>query len=56
MNIFIVTAILTDGFEETEMTKPREALKKAGATVHLNTSKAEKVTAWLHGKWSSNIK
>ncbi len=47
-----VAILLCDGFEETEMTKPRDALKKAGAIVHLITPKAKKVTAWLNGDWS----
>jgi protease I len=51
-----IAILLTDGFEETEMTKPREALKKVGATVHLITSNATKVTAWFHGKWSKQYK
>lgn len=51
-----VAVLLCDGFEETEMTKPRAALKQAGATVHLITSKASKVTAWYHGKWSKQYK
>ncbi len=51
-----IAVLLCDGFEETEMTKPREALIKAGATVHLITSKAKKVTAWLNGKWSKQYK
>jgi len=51
-----IAVLLCDGFEETEMTKPREALIKAGATVHLITSKSKKVTAWLDGKWSKKYK
>jgi deglycase len=51
-----VAILLTDGFEETEMTKPRKALIKAGAIVHLITSNANKVTAWFHGKWSKQYK
>lgn len=51
-----IAILLTNGFEETEMTEPREALIKAGAIVHLITSNANKVTAWLHGKWSKQYK
>jgi protease I len=51
-----VAVLLCDGFEETEMTKPREALKKSGAIVHLITSKEKKVKGWLHGKWSKSYK
>ena len=51
-----IAVLLCDGFEETEMTKPRAALKKSGAIVHLITSKEKKVKAWLHGKWSKSYK
>lgn len=51
-----VAILLCDGFEETEMTKPREALLSEGATVDLITSKTKKVVAWFHGKWSKQYK
>lgn len=51
-----IAILVCDGFEESEMVKPREALMDAGATVHLITSNAKKVTAWLHGNWSKQYK
>lgn len=48
-----IAFLLCDGFEETEMTKPRAALIKAGAKVDLITFKQKKVKAWLHGDWSN---
>ncbi len=51
-----IAILVCDGFEEREMVKPREALKKAGATTHLITPNAKKVTAWLHGNWSKKYK
>lgn len=51
-----IAVLLCDGFEESEMTKPREALERAGARVHLITPKENKVRAWLHDKWSKSYK
>jgi protease I len=51
-----VAILVCDGFEETEMTKPRLALKKAGAIVDLITPKALKVKGWRHGKWTKAFK
>jgi protease I len=49
-------AILTDhGFEEVELTGPKEALEKAGATVHI-ISMHESVKGWDHDHWSAEIK
>jgi protease I len=51
-----VAILLCDGFEEVEMTKPRMALKKAGAIVHLITPKSKTVTGWNHDKWTKTYK
>lgn len=49
-------AILTeDGFEEVELTSPMEALKAAGAEVHIISSKAGTVKAWSHDHWSIEV-
>jgi protease I len=49
-----IAMLLCDGFEESEMTKPRKALEKAGAIVHLITPKGNKVKAFLNHKWSKS--
>ena len=49
-----IAMLLCDGFEEVEMTKPRHALEKAGATVDLITPKGKKVKAIQHHKWSKS--
>ncbi|MES2219214.1 MAG: type 1 glutamine amidotransferase domain-containing protein [Pseudomonadota bacterium] len=51
-----VAVLLCDGFEESEMTKPRAALKKAGAKVYLISPGATKVKGWTKGKWSKAYK
>ena len=41
-----VAILLTDGFEESEMVKPRKALIKAGAETRLISPKEGKVKSW----------
>jgi protease I len=50
-------AILTEnGFEEVELTSPREALQKAGATVEIvSPSSTGKVKGWNDGNWSITL-
>ena len=49
-------AILTEnGFEEVELTSPKEALEKAGATVHIISPQKEKVKGWNHDHWSIEL-
>jgi protease I len=51
-----VAVLLCDGFEESEMKKPREALMDAGAIVHLISPGNKSVKSWLNGKWSKQYK
>ena len=49
-------AILTEnGFEEVELTSPKEALEKAGAKVHIISPQKEKVKGWNHDHWSIEL-
>ncbi len=49
-------AIITEhGFEEVELTNPLEALKKAGAAVHVLSEQQGKVKAWDHDHWSIEV-
>lgn len=43
-----VAILLTDGFEQVEMTGPKEALEKAGISAELVSAKAGKVRGWNH--------
>lgn len=43
-----VAILVTDGFEQVEMTQPREALIAAGATTHIVSPKDGKVRGWNH--------
>jgi len=49
-------AILTEtGFEEVELTSPKQALEEAGAEVHIVSPQKEKVVAWDHDHWSIEL-
>jgi protease I len=49
-------AILTEnGFEEVELTSPKNALEAAGAKVDIVSPQREKVKAWDHGHWSIEL-
>jgi protease I len=49
-------AILTEeGFEQVELTSPKEALEAAGATVHIISPKSGKIKAWDKDKWGIEV-
>ena len=49
-------AILTEnGFEEVELTSPKNALEKAGARVDIISTQKEKVKGWEHDHWSIEL-
>lgn len=49
-------AILSEnGFEQSELTSPKEALEKAGATVHIVSPQKEKIKAWDKDKWGIEV-
>ena len=43
-----VAILVTDGFEQVELTGPRDALREAGAEVAIVSAKSGKVTGWNH--------
>ncbi|HVI29977.1 type 1 glutamine amidotransferase domain-containing protein [Hansschlegelia sp.] len=47
-----VAILVTDGFEEVEMTEPRKALDEAGAKTTLISPKTDEVRAWNFTEWS----
>lgn len=50
-------AILTEnGFEESELFSPKQALEEAGATVHVISPQQEKVRAMKEHQWSVECK
>jgi protease I len=50
-------AILTDhGFEQSELTGPREALQKAGVTAYIISPQKDEVKAWDKDNWGIRVK
>lgn len=49
-------AIITEnGFEEVELTSPKEAMEKEGATVHIVSPQKEKVKSWDSTDWGKEF-
>jgi protease I len=49
-------ALLTEeGFEQVELTSPKEALEAAGATVHIISPKSGKIKAWKETDWGIEV-
>jgi protease I len=49
-----VAIVVTDGFEESEFTQPKEALEKAGAEAVVISLKAGKIKAWAKTDWGGS--
>ncbi|GGZ17244.1 protease [Echinicola pacifica] len=50
-----VAILATNGFEESELTSPKQALEDAGATVHIVSPDAGTIKGWKDGNWSKEI-
>jgi protease I len=50
-----VGIIATDGFEQSEMFSPLEALRRAGAIVHIVSPKAGRIVGWHENNWGRSI-
>ncbi len=50
-----VAIIATDGFEESELMSPMQALKDSGAHVDIISLQPGKIKAWKNGNWSTEI-
>lgn len=50
-----VAILTTHGFEESELTSPREALLEAGAEVHVVSPESGSVKGWSDGNWSNEV-
>src|SRR4051812_22630481 len=49
-------AILTEnGFEQSELTSPKEAMEKAGVTVHIVSPQSSEVKAWDESDWGITL-
>ncbi|BCA57156.1 protease [Nitrospira sp. KM1] len=50
-----VAILVADGFEEVELTEPREALERAGAQADVISPAEKRVKAWNHLEWGDQI-
>jgi protease I len=55
LNGLKVAILVTDGFEQVEMTEPRKALDKAGAETQLVSPKDGQVKAWNFTEWGDTF-
>lgn len=50
-----VAILVADGFEQSEMAKPRQALDDADAQTRLISPNQAKVRGWSHGNWADEF-
>ena len=50
-----VAMLVTNGFEQVELTSPRDALEQAGAEVHIVSPDSGEVKAWNHSDWGESF-
>ena len=50
-----VAILVTDGFEQVELTEPRKALERAGAETHVVSPSRDTVRAWNQKKWGKQF-
>jgi protease I len=55
LNGLKVAILITDGFEQVEMTEPRKALDDAGAETSIVSPKDDKVRGWKFTEWGDEF-
>jgi protease I len=50
-----IAILVEDGFEEEELTRPRQALQAAGAATDIVSPAGETVRSWVHGRWGEEF-
>lgn len=50
-----VAILVADGFEEVELTSPRQALDEAGAVTHIVSPNPDQVRGWAHTDWGEKF-
>jgi protease I len=50
-----VAILVTDGFEQVELTEPRKALDQAGAETSIVSPKTDQVRGWKFTDWGDNF-
>ena len=51
----MIAILITDGFEQVEMTDPRKALDQAGAKTRIVSPKEDQVKAWKFTDWGDKF-
>jgi protease I len=51
-----IAILVTDGFEQVEMTEPKQALEQEGAKTVIISPKEGKVKGWQHTDWGDTFK
>ncbi|MCG2418865.1 type 1 glutamine amidotransferase [Aequorivita sp. F47161] len=49
-----IAILATDGFEESELKSPKEAMEDAGFEVDIISEKSGTIKSWADGNWSNN--
>jgi len=50
-----IAILVADGFEQVELSKPREALDHAGAVTQIVSPAGKKVKGWNHTEWGEEM-
>ena len=50
-----VAILVTNGFEEVELTDPKQALEEAGAQTQIVSPEAGSILSWQHRNWGSKF-
>ena len=50
-----IAILVTDGFEQVELTEPREALNHQGAITHIISPQKDSVKGWNHTEWGETF-
>jgi protease I len=50
-----IAALVDDGFEQVELTEPKQALEDAGAQVDIVSPQPQKVKGWQHTEWGDEF-
>jgi len=51
-----IAALVDNGFEQVELTGPKEAFEQAGATVDIVSPQRDTVKGWQHTKWGDEMR
>jgi protease I len=51
-----VAALVTNGFDQVELTEPKKALEQAGARVDVVSPESNEVRGWNHKDWGDRIR